>query len=242
MLELLEGSSCGPSPTDDALPRLNKDLPNAPVLPEIEPPAAEIWGPPIYPLKARAHHDELFYELDASYCLPPQAFNNVRQLPPGTQEARSQPHKNGAIHITVHELPGDMAYSALHHPKPSNLALLTRRSYLLQHGTDAQLAVLNAWREAENAQECLDTATFSRQNSPVPQGLATGTIQSRLSDEQEHDAPPIYAQFTKMRKWDFEEMEEAYNKAVNGIVTPPHSPSTKDNGGFEWFYGLAKQQ
>jgi hypothetical protein len=236
-LKLLEGSSHGTLPTDDSLSQLNEDLPSARVLPEIEPPDSETWGPSIDTLKARRGHDELFFELDASYCLPPQALKNAWQIPHELLQKLSDPHENETTETMVHELPADVPYSSLHQIEPTKLALLTSRSYLLQHGFEAQLAILDSWQDAENAQECSDIAAVSRQSSPVPRGVATVGALFQVSDKPEDQKTPIYAQYTKMRKWDYEELEEPYNNAVNGITTPPPSPPARHSEGVEWFYG-----
>jgi hypothetical protein len=239
-LELLEGSPRGTSPTDNALPQLNKDLPNAPMLPEIESPDAGVSVSLVIPLKARPHHDEMFLELDASNCLLPQPFKGIQQMLNQSRKTQSQPHEIEATHTTVHELPGGTPHSTLHHPKPTNLAVLTRRSYILQYGTEVQLAVLDAWRGAENAREPLEMEVVTRRDIPVPHEPAAGAPLSPERDKEDQQATPVYSHYTEMRCWDYEDVEEAYNKAVAGPATLPASLPARHSGGFEWFYASKK--
>lgn len=236
-LRLLENSSRERIPAHRSVPRLETSLSDAPLLRKLDTPDAKAWSLPIDPLQHKLRYDELFFVLDAPYSLPQQAFKKVQHAPNGFQKKQPQPPQTGITQMPVHELPGDVPYHTLHHPEQPNTLLLTSRSYILQHGTDAQLAVLDARQDAEDAPECLDTTAASRKDSTVPQELASGASLFPTSGKQEGQGTPVYAHFMKMRKWDYEELEGTYNEVVNGLAIPPSTLFTKNNGGFDWFYG-----
>lgn len=239
-LAILEGLSHGTSANENTLLQLNKELPSAPVLPEIESPDLESWGPLIDSIKDQSWHDEYIFDLNAPDFLRQQDRGNTRRMSLGYHEQQLQPAEDEANQTSVYEPPVDVPYSTLHHPKPTNLALLARGTCILQHGTEAQPAISDVWQAAEHVQERPDPAVVSQQDSAMPREIAAGTTLSPVIEEQDQEAPPVYAQFTKMRTWDYEEVEGAYNEAMHGPATPPPSPPARHSGVFHWFYGNGK--
>lgn len=238
-LKILEGSFRGTSANLSPLSQSNKGLPSAPVLPETEPPDLEGWGPLIDSIRDKPWSSECSFDLIEPYSLKPQNYGNTRRRSLEHHEQNLQPAEDEAKQTSVRGPARDVPYSTLHHHGPANLALLIQRTYILQHGTKAQLAMLDAWQAAENGQERSDQAVVSQQDSTVPQVIAASTILSALIDEKSQDILPVYSQFTKMRTWEYQEVEGAYNKVMLEPCTSP-SPPARHSGGLHWFYGIAK--
>lgn len=220
------GHSIHQSPTIELLhTELNKDLPNAPTIPEVEPPDAEVWGLPIDPRKARSRHEELFFDRDAQHVLLPQELQGDQPLP----------HESEANRTPVHELPGSLPQPTIHQRMPTNLALLGSKSDLIRYGTAQQLAELDAWHDAEDIRELPGNTAVPRKASAVPSEVIEGTTLFPVTVEQQQTTTPLYNFYTGMRNWEFEDVTEVYRKSL-GEFYPfplPSPPSARHSGGFE---------
>jgi hypothetical protein len=228
-LELLEGRPRD-SPLDKVPnPQLNRNLPYTPAILEAGSPDVETWGPPINPFKPRLWHHELFFEQGVQHSLRPREVDQNRQTPLDLMcHARQSPLPEAeARREPAYELEGS-------HPQ---LPVL----HDIRHITSAQLAALNAWHNAGHVEELAEAVAVPRQDFAVPSQTGTAPVLSSDASEQQQSTAPLYERYTKMRGWDFEDVEEEYNKLVRGLATPPSSPRTKDIGGFEWFYGGNKK-